>query len=104
MMKHKAKTKDKAERLFHLAEMFIESNLGSWTHEEWEIFVGEVAALGYDMDKTGRQHLGNILEAGKYFYHNGIPLEPETKREAFKPKIVSYGGPAQKVTVSDVLL
>ncbi|MGI6461361.1 MAG: hypothetical protein ACOX5J_14955 [Candidatus Hydrogenedentales bacterium] len=69
------------ERLLALAGQFIAKQKGVWEHEDWEAFLAKAGALGMPMDDECKRNLGNILEAGKFFYEI-LPSAPTRKKAA----------------------
>ncbi|MFO7974159.1 MAG: hypothetical protein R6V12_05950 [Candidatus Hydrogenedentota bacterium] len=63
-----AAAKSSVQKLLDLAGQFITKQKGDWGHEEWEGLLAKAEALGVPVDDESKRNLGNILEAGKYFY------------------------------------
>lgn len=76
---------------FSLVQKFVDRQKGVWTHAEWEAFLADASALGYELTDETRRHLGNVLEAAKHFYltTDGAAASPPAKakvKAAPKPK------------------
>ena len=82
------------EEVLALVAKFVVGQQGAWEHEDWEKLVGQVAALGVELDDEHKRNLGNILEASKYFYHV-LPAEPPAKAAA-KPTPTPTTAPKAK--------
>ncbi|HOF39671.1 MAG TPA: hypothetical protein PLD73_06325 [Candidatus Hydrogenedentes bacterium] len=74
-----AAAKAGVEKLLALAGQFIATQKGVWEHEDWEAFLAKAGALGMPMDDECKRNLGNILEAGKFFY-GILPSTPAPKK------------------------
>ncbi len=79
-----AAAKNSLEKLLELAGQFVTKQKGTWEHENWEALLTKAGALGMPTDDESKRNLGNILEAGKYFYAN-MP-QPAAKKSAAAPK------------------
>ncbi len=73
-----AAAKHTLEKLLELAGQFVSKQKGNWEHEDWEALLVKAGALGMPMDDECKRNLGNILEAGKYFYAT-MPQAPAKK-------------------------
>ncbi len=81
--------KTTTQKLLDLAGKFVTAQNGKWNHMEWEALLGDVAALGVELNDESRRNLGNILEASKYFHHSTATARPKRKAKAkakSKPK------------------
>jgi hypothetical protein len=58
---------------FELVQKFVDKQKGVWAHADWEAFLADASALGYDLTDETRRHLGNVLEAAKHFYTTIAP-------------------------------
>ncbi|MBX7254977.1 MAG: hypothetical protein K1Y02_01355 [Candidatus Hydrogenedentes bacterium] len=67
-----------------LCTKFIEAKKGSWDHDAWEGLLAQVAKTGIEITDEVKINLGNMLEAGKYFYKLAPAAAP--KKAAAKPK------------------
>ena len=74
-----AAAKSSVEKLLVLAGQFITKQQGIWEHEDWEALLTKAGALGMPMDDECKRNLGNILDAGKYFFAS-IPQPPAKKK------------------------
>ncbi len=77
-------TTNKIQKLLSLAGKFIAERNGEWNHGDWETFLDEAGKLGFDHNDEAKRNLGNMLEAGKYFYH--VLPATTTKKAATKSK------------------
>lgn len=75
-------TKTPFQKVLDLAGNFVAKHDGSWDHAGWEELQSAITNLGYALDDEGRRHLGNIIEAGKYFYNAPVakPKRQRTRR------------------------
>jgi hypothetical protein len=73
------------QKLMTMAGKFILEHEGLWDHDAWEKLIEDAAKLGMSLDTEDKRNLGNILEAGKYFFHR-LPASPPKKKAAAKPK------------------
>ncbi|MEA3364896.1 MAG: hypothetical protein U9Q79_04570 [Candidatus Hydrogenedentes bacterium] len=80
-----AAAKSSVQKLLDLAGQFIAKQKGNWDHGEWEAFLTKAEALGVPVDDDGKRNLGNILEAGKYFYTT-MPKPAAKKRAAARKR------------------
>jgi len=80
-----AAAKSSVEKLLELAGQFITKQQGIWEHEDWEALLTKAGALGMPMDDECKRNLGNILEAGKYFF-GSMPQAPAKKKAAAAKK------------------
>ena len=56
------------QKLAKVATEFVVARKGTWGHDDWEAFCGQVAADGVEMNEHNRMALGNLLEAVRHFY------------------------------------
>ncbi len=89
-----AAAKEPVEKLLELAGQFIAKQKGNWDHADWEAFLNKVGTLGVPTDDESKRNLGNILEAGKFFYAS-MPKAAPKKKTAAKKK-----PPAKKKTAA----
>ena len=71
------------QKLLTLSGKFIAEQKGTWEHEDWLKLVEKASKLGFAATDENKRNLGNILEAGKYFYHV-LPAKPPKAKA--KPK------------------
>jgi hypothetical protein len=64
---------------------FINAKKGTWDHAAWEGLLAQVAKTGIEITDEVKINLGNMLEAGKYFYKLSSAAAP-AKKAAAKPK------------------
>lgn len=86
---------------FELVQKFVDKQKGVWAHADWEAFLADASALGYDLTDETRRHLGNVLEAAKHFYATialGAAKAPEKAPEKApaKPKAKAVAAPKAK--------
>lgn len=76
------------ERLFDLAGDFVKANNGTWNHTDWEKCLVEALKAGAPDTDATRLHLGNLLEAGKHFFHVTPPPPPVRRTPVAAPTAV----------------
>jgi len=74
--------------LFDLAAKFVTSQQGNWSHNDWEDLLEKVDKTGFCINDDTKRNLGNLLEAGKFFY-NALPQNPPKRRSAPRKKATS---------------
>jgi hypothetical protein len=83
---------------FELVQKFVDKQKGVWAHADWEAFLADAAALGYDLTDETRRHLGNVLEAAKHFYGTfSAPPVKTAAKAAAKPKTKAPASPKPAV-------
>ncbi len=78
-------TKTTLQKILDLAGQFIIAQKATWQHEDWERFLGQVAALGVTITDESKRNLGNLLESSKAFYTD-TPAPTPKKAPARKAK------------------
>jgi hypothetical protein len=77
--------KNPTRKLFDLAGEFVTSQQGNWNHNDWESLLEKVGKAGFSVDDDTKRNLGNLLEAGKFFY-SAMPQNPPKRRPAPRKK------------------
>jgi hypothetical protein len=71
--------------LMDLAGSFVVKKKGAWNHDDWEKLLGQAEKLGMPQGDEAKRNLGNMLEAGQYFY-NVLPALPAKAKAKGKTK------------------
>lgn len=78
-------TTTRLQKVLDLAGKFVIDQKGSWSHEEWLLFVDKAAALGIETNDETKRRLGNILESCKNLYSEAEDAA-SAKKPAAKPR------------------
>ncbi|MEW6444154.1 MAG: hypothetical protein AB1640_24690 [bacterium] len=74
-------------KLLETAAEFVEVRRGWWEHADWEAFLQELHAKGFNLSEEHKAPIGNILEIFKKYYRSDTYKEVAEKRRRSNARV-----------------